>query len=293
MATITTKNIALGSVCFTLSGIRKMWRELNELVAEQGEIELARLIKAEGQSDEEFEAYKNMARADVFKILGTVEFDNDDALHDTDPEVVKVDVGGPKIRFVYLSNITPYQQRIGVRPQHAFEVVLDFRNPRLLDATSVLSAPTPNGTNVALSGTRTGWQAGVEATVRRNIARTRPLRSWFHGEFIYDLFLLLCGVPLALYVCSLVSPVISSHFAAMGPVVTGAIYLYVGLCALWIYRFLFSYAKWAFPLVEITDQGTTPIRHRALWWSMVGSICAKVFWSFASPSGPLWKVWPF
>jgi hypothetical protein len=292
MATLTTKNIPLGSVGFTLAGIRKMWRELNDLVAEQGEIELARLVKPDDQSDDDFAAYKNTTRRDVFKILGTVEFDNDVAIHDTDPEIVWVESDGPKIRYIYLSNITPYQQRIGTKPDHAFEVVLDFRNPRLLDATSILSAPTPNDTKLSVSGGRTGWQAGVEASVRRNIARRRPIRSWFHGAFIYDLFLLLLGLPLAFYACWFFAPVISDHTAKLGPVVAGAAYFYVGLCVTWAYRFLFTYAKWAFPLVEIIDQGASPIRHRTIWWSIVAVIFTRVFWSLASSSEVLGILWP-
>ncbi|GGE08969.1 hypothetical protein GCM10008012_59790 [Rhizobium anhuiense] len=63
----------------------------------------------------------------------------------------------------------------------------------------------------------------------------------------------------------------------------GAAYLYIGFCAIWIYRILFSYAKWAFPLVEISEQRTKPLKHRALWWLIVATLGAKIFWDIADP----------
>ncbi|WP_127431531.1 hypothetical protein [Rhizobium anhuiense] len=283
MATVTTKNIPIGSAAVTLPGIRRMWRDLNALVAEQGEIELSRLVRQEGHSLEEFEAYKQNARNNVFRILGTVEFENDVAIHDVDPEIVNIDPDGPLIRFIYMSHITPYQQSIGVKPEHAFEVILDFRQPPLLDASSVISAPTPNATKVAVSGSRDAWQAGVTQAVIRNIARRRPVRTWFHGSFIYDLFLVLIGLPLALYACWFFAPFVNGALSQAGPVVIGAAYLYIGFCAIWIYRILFSYAKWAFPLVEISEQRTKPLKHRALWWLIVATLGAKIFWDIADP----------
>lgn len=281
MPTLTTKNIPLGSVSVTIMGVQRMWRELNVLVAEQGEIELARLVKSSEQTQENFEAYREDIRQNVFRILGTVEFDNDEVVHDVDPDIVKFDSEGPRIRLIYLSNITPYQQRVGVKPDHAFEVVIDLKNPPLLDATSVLSEPTSNGTRLSISGTRAGWQAGVEAVVRRNIARRRPVRTWLHGSFVYDMFLFVVGLPLAFYACWALGPVINNLLSETSSVVIGAAYLYVGFTAIWGYRIMFSYAKWAFPLAEITDQSGSPSHHRAIWWSLIVAIFTKPFWSIA------------
>lgn len=286
MPTLTNKKIPLGSISLTLSSVRRMWRELNEVVSEQGEIELARLVKPTDQSAEEFETYKENARRDTFKILGTVEFENGDAVHDTDPEIVKVEDEGPRIRVIHLSNITPYQQTVGVRPEHAFEVIIDLRTPALFDAGSVLSEPTPNNTSLAISGNRPGWQGGLEAVVRRNITRRRPIRTWFHGGMIYDLFLFVVALPLALYACWVFEPFVSKWLGLTSPVVVGAAYLYIALSAIWIYRFMFSYAKWAFPFTEIIDQNSSPARHRALWWSLVVALLFKPLTSLA---GEAWK----
>lgn len=286
MATLSNKNIALGSTSWTLNSIRRMWRELNAIVAEQGEIELANWVQLPEQTPEQFEANKERARREVFRILGTVEFDNDDAIHEFDPEIVNVEDDGPRIRYVYLSNIRPYEIAFGAKPDHAFEVRLDLSSPSLFDANSVLSAPTPNNTSLAITGSRSGWKAGVEAVVRSNIPRRRPIRTWFHGAMIYDLFLFCGAIPFALYACWVLEPQVDAILGATSPVVVGAAYLYIGFTVLWGYRFMFSYAKWAFPFTEITDQKSSPARHRAIWWTLMGIVLFRPFSSLVSE---LWK----
>lgn len=282
MPTITTKSIQLGSISLSLAGIRRMWKELNALLKEQADIELSQLVKPPEQTQEEFDLYKEGLKRDIFKVLGTVEYENDEAVHDDDPEIVRIDEGGSNIRFIYLSNITPYREKVGVKPEYAFELIIDLRSPPLLDIGNVLSAPTPNDTRLSVSGSRTGWQAGIEAVVRKNIARTRKLRSWFHGPMRYDLFLFLVGFPLSLYACWIFHPLINRWLSGVSPVVAAAAYLYVSFCVLWAYRFMFGYAKWAFPMVDITDQKTTPARHRLIWWTLIVAIFTEPLWAIVS-----------
>ncbi|MCA1365827.1 hypothetical protein I6F15_00165 [Bradyrhizobium sp. BRP14] len=292
MANVNTKNVPLGSVAVSIDGIRKIWRELNDIVREQGEIEISTLVRNEDQSEEDFQTLKNDLRSDVFKILGTVEFEDGSSSVDSDPEIVQISPGGPLIRSVYLSNITPYRRRTGIKPEHSFELILDFSQPPLLDPARFISVPTPNNTILTVEGARHGWRAGIEATVWKHVRSRRPIRRWFHGAYVYDLFLLGIGLPFAFYACWYLSSQLNGTLSHTNSVVVAAAYLYVGLFAVWIYRLLFSYAKWAFPLVEITDQSSRPSTHRKVWWSIVIALSGKVFWDVADPYvsiGPILK----
>lgn len=291
MADGNAKKIPLGSVAFSIDGIRRIWRDLNDIVREQGEVEISTFVRNEGQSEEEFQEFKEDLRKNVFKILGTVEFEDDSSIVDSDPEVVQLAPGGPFIKSVYLSNITLYRKRAGFKPEHNFELILDFSQPLLLDPAQFLSAPTPNNTILTVEGTRHGWRAGIEAAVRKQIRKKRPLRRWLHGPFVYDLFLLAVGLPFAFYACWYFSPQVSAALSHTSSLVVAAAYLYVGLFAVWTYRLLFSYAKWAFPLVEITDQSNKPLKHRKWWVTIVSVISAKVFWDVADPYISIKPVW--
>lgn len=290
----TTKVIKFGSVLFSLEGLKAIFVELAEIVREQGEIEISQLTKNADQSEDEFSKIKSDLRENVFKVLSTVNYEDGSSVHSRDPSVLQLSPNGPFIKSFYISNITPYKNRVGVEPEHMFELFIDLRQPPLFDASRFVSSATDNETNLSIRGTRSGWRAGIEAAVNKHILRKRPVRTFFHGPFVYDLFQMIVGFPLAFYACWLMSDWINSKLSWTAPVVIGAFYIYIALAAIWGYRFLFSYTKWAFPLVEISDQATRPAAHRKIWWALITLLVGKLFWDLVAPyvSIPLlWQSW--
>jgi len=193
----TEKNIQFGSISFSLEDIRAMFGELNDIVKEQGEIEIAQLVRRDEQTDEEFLQVKADLREKVFKILATVAFEDGSAVHSSDPSVVQLAPNGPFIKSIYVSNLTPYKTNVGVEPEHLFQLFIDLRQPLLLDPDRLVSSPTLNETNLSIRGTRGGWRAGIEEAVRKRIRRKHPMRSYIHGGHVYDVFLMIVGLPLA------------------------------------------------------------------------------------------------
>ncbi len=94
MATVSEQTIKFGSIAMSLAGIRLVWDELNQLTAEQGDIELAGWVRDPDHSEEEFQQAKTHARANAFMILGTVVYENGVTLHDTDPSIIKIEPEG-------------------------------------------------------------------------------------------------------------------------------------------------------------------------------------------------------
>ena len=188
------------------------------------------------------------------------------------------------ISQIYLSNITPYRlETKGVKPENNFELIFDFQFPPLLDASTPVSHPTPNSSSLSIEGSRSSWRAGVEKIVLSHIRSKKPLRNWFHGNLIYDLFLMLLGLPLALYGCWMMSGTITRIFG-FSTFLTGAAYLYVGFAGIWVYRLLFSYSRWAFPKVELRDQATWPKAHRAFLWLILISLSGQILWTTLGPN---------
>ncbi|MBB3571513.1 hypothetical protein [Rhizobium sp. BK491] len=291
MTNPTTKEIKYGSVSFSLEGLKAIFSELAEIVREQGEVEISQLVKATDQSEDDFSKLKDNLRANVFHVLATVNYEDGSSIHSREPSVLKIEPNGPYIKSFYISNITPYRNNVGVEPEHMFQFFVDLRQPPLFDASRFVSSATDNETNLSIRGTRSGWRAGIEAAVNKRILRRRPVRTFFHGPFVYDLFQMIVGFPLAFYACWLSSNWISLHFARTGPVLTGAVYIYIALAAIWAYRFLFSYTKWAFPMVEISDQATRPAKHRKIWWAMITVLFGKLFWDFVGPYISISSLW--
>lgn len=279
----TNKEIVYGSVSFSLAGIRALFGDLTEIIKEQGEIEISQMKKRDDQSQEEFDANKLRARNDIFKLLATISYTDGSSLHSSDPNHIKLEENGPLIDSIYVSNITPYKINTGVEPEHLFTLFIDFGQPPLLDAGRLVSSPTENATKLTIRGTRSAWRSAIEEAVRKRIKKRRPLRTYFHGGFVYDLGLILLGLPLVFYACWKSASLIEKFFGQVNVVLSAAAYVYVGLVALWAYRIFFSYTKWAFPMVELTDQATLPSRHRKLWWALIIAAAGKLFWDFGLP----------
>jgi hypothetical protein len=46
--------------------------------------------------------------------------------------------------------------------------------------------------------------------------------------------------------------------------------------ALWFYRTLFGYTKWAYPTVELQDEADQSRKHRRFWYVIVTGIVASI-----------------
>jgi hypothetical protein len=286
----TRKQVVYGSISFSLQGIRSMMADLSMIVGEQGELELSQTRRREDQTEEDYQVFVESARRDIFKVLTTVSYADGSSLVTSDPADVQIGDDGLFISSIFMSNRVPYKSNVGVEPEHVFELFLDFRQPRLIDPGEYVSSPTSNETNLNVSGRRPAWRSAIEDMVRKRIKKRRTIRTYLHAGFVYDLGMMLFGMPAAFYFCWLLSSWIEKQLGSVHPVVSATAYIYVGLCILWIYRIFFSYTKWAFPLVEITDQATKPAAHRKIWWLIVTIVFGKLFWNLADPfvSLPFW-----
>jgi hypothetical protein len=107
-------------------------------------------------------------------------------------------------------------------------------------------------------------------------------RTWLHQALIYDAGLALFGFPFALFACWEVSPFVSSVFAKIHPFLSATAYVYISLVAIWLYRTLFGYTKWAFPLVELVDNKDRAATHRAVWGAIVLALVGDFIWAIVS-----------
>ncbi|QIO58867.1 hypothetical protein [Rhizobium leguminosarum] len=264
-----------GSVKVTLDQLKRLWRDLDSEVQEQRKIEQHNAdvhIKA-GETDAALDA--------TFRVACIVtRSDNHRDIFYTDDELV-LPPEGTLISFVVFTNVIPYKEAMnGAEPYHQFEVLLDFTQPGLLDASTQLSEPTANPSGFLIGGSRSGWRAGIESAVKKRIKERNRLWSWFHLQFIYDLFLLLLGMPFALYLCWRLAPAVDRLFGGASPVVIGGAYVYIGFVSIWLYRVAFSYTRWAFPKVELADQNNPSKKHRFVIGGLLLFIVGSVVGNF-------------
>lgn len=184
--------------------------------------------------------------------------------------------------LVFMTNTSAFLAAANVQPTNKFSLWLDFSQPPLLDANTFVSGPTPNGSGLKIEGDRPGWMAGIEKTVVERIDKRHNFRKALHGHFVYDYGMLAFGAPFSLYLCWLSMDFVQINSSSW-PILQAAAFVYIFFVGLWIYRVLFSYLRWAYPIAELKEQLSRPRKHRIFWWGIVTLLGGKVFWDLVDP----------
>jgi hypothetical protein len=278
MATsVPNKTIKLHSLVMSLADVEKIFRRLQKAVKEQAKVELGTVTHLENETDEQLAKRKEWLNDNVFRVTVTINGADGTALHDDDVSIFTSPERPDRISSIFMGNNAAYQSALGRRPFNRFLLLLDFSTPPLVDHQNLVSSPTPNDSHLEVTGDRTEWVANVSAAVTEVTKDRRTKRAWIHRAFVYDIGLALLAVPLGIYACWKASDLIATHLS-IHPVVTAAVYVYVFVMAVWAYRILFGYAKWAFPTMELTDNRNKPLKHRvALSGIIIGLVVNAIY----------------
>ena len=161
-------------------------------------------------------------------------------------------------------------------PRNRFELLLDFTKPELFNLSLSPSISTPNASNIFVTGLNSDWVSGVYRKVTDFIKQKKTRRGFFHRHSVYDLLLLLLGIPFAFWMTYKLSGLINSMFGGFSAFVQNGAYVCLFFLMLHIFRALFVYARWVFPIVEYRGSTDTARRHRYI----LGGLIIAVFGNF-------------
>ena len=154
-------------------------------------------------------------------------------------------------------------------PRNRFELLLDFSKPRLFKPLLSLFQATPNASNIFASGLDATWVNGVHGEVTDFIRRRKTHRRFLHGNGVYNLLLLCGGIPFAFSIAAKLSGIMNTLFGELSGLLHSAAQVYVFFIALYLFRILFDYARWIFPIVEYQDLSGTTRKHRAVLGGLI------------------------
>jgi hypothetical protein len=272
------KQIPVLAVQLSLTDVKTIYERLVLQLAEQANMEIAAAVKTEGQTDEQFEIFKKNARDQAFKVTTSIVGRDGQTLFGEDASVFNAANKPDKISSIFMTNVTAYANFAKIRPRCAFDLNFDFSKPPLMDVKNPVSAPTQNFSKLTIEGNREAWVATINEAVAGILNGRKTRRGWLHKGSVYDLGLLILGLPFGLYVCWKFSDIIQNSFGRIHTFLAGAAYVYIFVTALYLYRALFGYTKWAFPTVELSDNNDEARAHRAVWSVIVLSIICDVIW---------------
>ncbi|RKU26975.1 hypothetical protein C6495_16615 [Candidatus Poribacteria bacterium] len=154
-------------------------------------------------------------------------------------------------------------------PRNRFELLLDFTKPELFNLSLLLSEPMPNKSHILVTGLNSLWVHGVYGQVVNFIAKKRTRRRFLHRQSPYRLLLLCGGFPFAFSIAAKLSGIMNTLFGELSGLLHSAAQVYVFFIALNLFRILFDYARWIFPLVEYQDLTGTALKHRVVLGGLI------------------------
>ena len=101
--------------------------------------------------------------------------------------------------------------------------------------------------------------------------------NWLHGGAIYEIALFLFGFPFALWLVYRASGPLGVA-GTLPEILVSAVYVYIFFFALNLFRMFFLYSRWVFPKVELSDERSSPFRHRGVWAVITLGICSAAIW---------------
>jgi hypothetical protein len=168
-----------------------------------------------------------------------------------------------QLKSVYVNSEIPLKI-INYYPRNSFELFLDFSKPELFNLSFIPSQATPNASNILVQGYDATWVHGVYNEFTNFIKKYPAKLTWLHKHSIYDFLVWVFGFPFGFWVTYRLSNILNEIFGKFSNFVQSASYVYVFLASLIIFRLLFDYARWVWPLVEYRSSANIGQKHRII-----------------------------
>ncbi len=239
-------------------------------------------------SDEEIKHYRPLNRtpeqfgADItalksgFELKVTVQGVDDERIYGTIPDVFNSPRFPNQVKTLYINSESDLRNLYNWYPRNRFALFLDFTKPELFNLSLLSSISTPNASNIHVSGLDSTWVSGVYSEVTNFIKEKRTRRGFFHRHSVYNLLMLFLGIPLTFWIAYKSSGLINRIFGEFSVFVQNGVYVCLCFLMLNLFKILFDYARWVFPLVEYKSTMGTARKHRLI----LGSLIIAIFGNF-------------
>ncbi len=224
---------------------------------------------------EQIESDKGVLKAG-FELKINVQGVDDTVLSGTIPVVFNSPRFPDKVKNLYIDSAEDLRNLYNWVPRNRFELLLDFTKSELFNLSLSPSISTPNASNIFVTGLNSDWVSGVYRKVTDFIKDRRTRRKFLHRHSVYNVLVLCGGLPFVFSIAYKLSGWINNVFGGIPEIIKSGAYVYVFFLSLNIFKALFDYTRWVFPIVEY--KGTTDIsrKHRYIWGVLILGVSANV-----------------
>ncbi|MDE0483156.1 MAG: hypothetical protein OXI67_11295 [Candidatus Poribacteria bacterium] len=223
---------------------------------------------------EQIDSDKELLRSG-FELKVTVRGTDDERIFGTIPAVFGSPRFPSKIKSLYINSEMDLRNLYGWYPRNHFEILLDFTRSELFNLSLSPSISTPNASNIFVSGLNSDWVSGVFRKVTDFIKEKRTHRRFLHRHSVYDILVLCGGIPFAFSIAYKLSVWSGNTFGEISRILETAAYVYVFFLSLHLFKALFDYTRWVFPIVEYTGTQSAVGKHRIILGSLICGVLAN------------------
>lgn len=262
-----------------LDDFKKLYEILKTAAAEGAEIEVSKVKKTPGQTDEDFDNFKEYART-LFKVTIQIYGSKGNYIFTETPSIFDATSLPDTVTRIIFDNTQRFKAVLQQRePINKFHIEFDFAKQNIFDLSTIPSEPTPNKSFISIQGENDTWVSGTYNKAIEFLQERRNKHGLVHKRNIYDLFLFFFVVPLSLRLLYNVNRSLPQRFTNLSAFFKVACYLYFFLSILLIFRILFNYMRWIFPNTElIISSRKGAIAHRMILSALLLGILITFLW---------------
>jgi hypothetical protein len=277
---VKTYILPIRNIQLSLNDVNTISRRLVEAVDQNAETRIKELKRPEDWSQEKFEAEVSALRKNAFRVTVTISGKNGERIFGNAPDILTSANLPSTITSVFFTNNTAHETAFRFRAPEFFSLLLDFSKPPLLDGNNPVSSETPNNSNLSIEASQEAWIGDIQLKVKSVLDDNRVGRFGLHLSFVYDFLLWAMWIPLSVYLCFRISPLVSSTVGQVNIVLEAISYTWLICFSILVFRCLFGYTKWAFPTVELKENSARTQQHRRFWYAimvaLIGTLLADI-----------------
>ena len=213
-----------------------------------------------------------------FELKVTVRGTDDNVLFGSIPVVFNSPRFPERVKSLYIDSGQDLKNMYNWVPRNHFELLVDFTKSELFNLSLSPSVSTPNASRILVTGLNSDWVSGVFHKVTDFINEKRTRRRFFHRHSVYDGFVLCIGLPFVFSITFKLSGWINGILGEISEIVKSGAYVYVFLLSLNIFKVLFDYTRWVFPIVEYKGTDDDIRKHRYIWGGIIMGVAANFIW---------------
>jgi hypothetical protein len=262
--------IPIRGCVFNLKQIQSAYSELDRITQRECERTIAELKKPVEQSDDVWASWLADVKARAFNLTVSIIGSDDNITRYGETSAIFDDTDLPfPIKTIFFTNENSYKRMANnTIPVNGFQLWINFDKPPLFDPNPLVGQPTLNASNAKLRAKDLTYFRATQNVVKMLVDKHRHWYSFIHAKFAYDVGLWLVGAPYILYMvtvyCDKLFPSSGSRSSFRV-----AFYIYGIGVGVMLYRLLYSYLRWAFPVNVLKENKDTATKHRAFFAAIV------------------------